>query len=266
MSEKQGARSKAEAIDSDSLLPAPCSLLPATMAIQVTCPNPKCLTRFNVADKFAGMKGPCPKCKQVITIPKKEEEVIIHAPSHSEAGSVDASGRNVLKTYKRKDTKFQPLLFTAVIAAVLVALLTALVIRSSGEPPLWLKVLAAVVLGPPLAWAGYTFLRDPELEAHKGLSLIIRSLACGLVYAGLWGVFWFLGHEFWGDDALKKGLQIFQMIVLVIPVFAAGTLAAFASFDLDPGSAFFNCAMYFAVTVLLRLVAHMPAVPGLGGS
>jgi hypothetical protein len=234
------------------------------MPIQVTCPG--CLKRFSVADKFAGQKGPCPKCKQIITIPKKEDELIIHAPDHSEAGSVDASGRNVLKTYKRKDTKFQPLLFTAVIGAVLVALLTALVIRSSGAPELWLKALAAIVLGPPLAWAGYTFLRDPELEAHKGSALIIRSLACGLVYAALWGVFWFLGDRFFGPDAMKKGLQIFQMIVLVIPIFAAGTLAAFASFDLEPGSAFFHCAMYFAVTVLLRLVAHLPAVPGLGGS
>jgi len=104
------------------------------------------------------------------------------------------------------------------------------------------------------------------VEAYRGTSLIIRSLACGLVYALLWGVFWFLGDRFFGPDAMKKGLQVFQMIVLIIPVFAAGTLAAFASFDLDPGSAFFHCALYFAVTVLLRLVAHLPAVPGLGGS
>ena len=236
------------------------------MPIQVTCPNPKCLSRFSVADKFAGQKGPCPKCKQIITIPKKEDEVVIHAPDHSEAGAIDASGRNVLKTFKRKDTKFQPLLFTAVIGAVLVALLVALVIRSSGPPETWLKALAAAILGPPLAWAGYTFLRDPELEAYQGVSLIIRSLICGLVYALLWGVFWYLGNQFFGPDEVKKGLQIFQMIVLIVPVFAAGTLAAYASFDLDPGSAFFHCAMYFAVTVILRLVAHLPAVPGLGAS
>src|SRR4029079_15732128 len=151
------------------------------MPIQVPCPG--CLKRFSVADKFAGQKGPCPKCKQIITIPKKEDEVVIHAPDHSEAGAIDASGRNVLKTFKRKDTKFQPLLFTAVIGAVLVALLVALVIRSSGHIDLWLEGAAAAILGPPLAWAGYTFLRDPELEAHQGMSLILRSLACGLVYA-----------------------------------------------------------------------------------
>jgi hypothetical protein len=54
------------------------------------------------------------------------------------------------------------------------------------------------------------------------------------------------------------------MIVLVVPVFAAGTLAAYAALDLDPGSAFFHCAMYFAVTVMLRLVAGLPVIPGFG--
>ena len=234
------------------------------MPIQVTCPG--CMKRFSVADKYAGQKGPCPKCKAVITIPKKEDEVIIHAPDHSEAGAIGIGGRNVLKTYKRRDTKFQPLMFTGIVGSVLVALLIALVVRSVGAPEMWLKALGAIVLGPPLAWAGYTFLRDAELEAYQGTALAIRSLACGLVYALLWAVFAFLGYRFFGTDAVTKGLEIWQMVVLVLPIFAAGTLAAYAAFDLDPGSAFFHCAMYFAVTVLLRLVAHLPAVPGLGGA
>ena len=120
------------------------------------------------------------------------------------------------------------------------------------------------MLGPPLAWAGYTFLRDAELEGYQGASLVIRSLACGLVYALLWGVFCVPRRPVLRPDAFTKGLEIWQMVVLVVPVFAAGTLAAYASFDLDPGSAFFHCAMYFAVTVLLRLVAGLPAIPGLG--
>jgi hypothetical protein len=32
---------------------------------------------------------------------------------------------------------------------------------------------------------------------------------------------------------------------------------------LEPFSAFFNCAMFFATTVLLRLVVGLPALPGL---
>jgi len=233
------------------------------MPINVTCPG--CMKRFSVADKFAGQKGPCPKCKTVITIPKKEDEVVIHSPEHSEAGAVGAGGRHALKTYKRKDTKFQPLVFTGVVGFVLVALLVALVLRSMGGVDDWVKAAGAIVLGPPLAWAGYTFLRDPELEAYQGMPLIWRSLACGLVYALLWGIFLFLGNRFFGGN-FAKGLEIWQMVVLIVPIFAAGTLAAYASFDLDPGSAFFHCAMYFAVTVLLRLVAGLAAIPGLGAS
>jgi hypothetical protein len=232
------------------------------MPINVTCPG--CMKRFTVADKFAGQTGPCPNCKQKITIPKLEDQVIIHAPEHSEAGAVGAGGRHVLKTYKRKDTKFRPLVFTGVAGFVLVALLVALVLRSAGEVSLPIKIAAAFLLGPPIAWAGYTFLRDPELEAYGGTAVAIRALACGLVFALLWGIFWFLGERFFGATAFARGLEIWQMVVLIIPVFAAGTLAAYASFDLDPGSAFFHCALYFAVTVLLRLVAGLAAIPGLG--
>jgi hypothetical protein len=77
-------------------------------------------------------------------------------------------------------------------------------------------------------------------------------------------VFVFLGDRFFGD-AFKSGLEIWQMVVLLVPIFAAGILASYVSFDLEPGSAFFHCAMYFAVTVLLRLVAGLTAIPGLGG-
>jgi hypothetical protein len=98
------------------------------------------------------------------------------------------------------------------------------------------------------------------------MPLILRSLACGLVYAGLWGIFMFLGGRFFGDAFGKGTMEIWQMVVLLVPIFAAGTLAAYASFDLDPGSAFFHCAMFFAVTVVLRLVAGLSVIPGLGGT
>jgi hypothetical protein len=234
------------------------------MPINVICPG--CLKRFSVADKFAGQKGPCPNCKSVITIPKKEEEVVIHAPDHSETGAVGAGGRHVLKTYKRKDTKFQPLVFTGVIGFVLVALLVALVLRSVGEVDTWMMAAGAIILGPPLAWAGYPFLRDAELEGYLGTDLIIRSVACGLVYALLWGVYMYVGNQLWGADALKNGLEIYQLVVMAAAVLGIGTFAAYVSFDLEPGNAFFHAALYFAVTVVLRMVAGFSALPGLGGS
>jgi hypothetical protein len=49
-------------------------------------------------------------------------------------------------------------------------------------------------------------------------------------------------------------------------VLGIGTFAAYVSLDLEPGSAFFHTAMYFATTVVLRLVADLSALPGLGAS
>jgi hypothetical protein len=232
------------------------------MAIRVTCPG--CHTRFNVADKYAGQQGPCPKCKTVITIPKPEDEVVVHEAEH-EAGAVGVSGRHALKTYRRRDTKFQPVLFAAVIGSVLVLLLVALVFRGL-EKQQWLLAAAAVLLGPPAAWAGYTFLRDDELEGYNGKGLAIRATACGLVYALLWGIYMFVGGQIWGWDAMAgkaSGLEVWQMVVLGVLTLGIGTGAAYVSFDLEPGSGFFHCAMYFGVTVLLRAIAGLPALPGL---
>jgi hypothetical protein len=126
-------------------------------------------------------------------------------------------------------------------------------------------VAAAVALGPPLAWAGYTFLRDAELEGYQGTALLIRSAACGLTYALLWGVYVFVGGQWGGPNAFTKGLEVFQLVVLVAGVLGIAAFTAYVSLDLDWGSAFFHGAMYFAVTALLRLVAGLPALPGLGG-
>jgi hypothetical protein len=234
------------------------------MPINVTCPG--CLTKFTVADKYAGQKGPCKKCKTIIEIPKLEDQVVIHAPDHSEAGAVGTSGRHVLKTFRKQDTKFQPLMFAAVAGVVLVVLLVALVLRGQGEPSNWIVALGAIVLGPPIAWAGYTFLRDDELEAYQGLELALRATACGLIYALLWGVYLFIGNQWFGADAMAKGFEIWQLVVLIIPVFAMGTMTAYVAFDLEPGSAFFHFALYFAVTALLRLVVGLALIPGLGAS
>ena len=233
------------------------------MAIQVTCPG--CFTKFTVADKFAGQKGPCKKCKTIIEIPKLEDQVVIHAPEHHEAGAVGVSGRHALKTYRRQDTKFQPLVFAAAIGTVLVMLLVALVLRGQ-EKPTWLLALGAIILGPPLSWAGYTFLRDDELEGYMGTNLALRSLACGLVYALLWGVYLFIGNQWFGAESFAKGLEIWQMLVLAVPIGAMGTMAAYVGLDLEPLNGFFHWALYFAATVLLRLVIGLSAIPGLGAS
>lgn len=228
------------------------------MPIQVTCPG--CLKRFSVGDQFAGKQGPCPKCKTLITIPKAEDQVVIHAPVE---GPKDAKGRPVLKTEKAKDAKFQPIIATAVAVIVLTTLLVAFLI--SGQPAASTFALlggGAVLLGPLVAWAGYAFLRDSELEPYRGTELWLRATACGLVFALAWLVYWFISGRL-EPDYVTKGMETWQMLVPGAIALVIGTFAAFVSLDLEPLNAFFLCAMYFVLTVFLRTIMDLQPLPGL---
>lgn len=233
------------------------------MPIQVTCPG--CHTRFTVGDQHAGKSGACPKCKGQITIPTKEEEVVIHAPE-LEAGAKDAKGRSVLKPLRRKEAKFS--LSTAAIVGG-VALMTVAVAWLIGRTEMSdgnrLVALAfgAVLLGPPLAYAGYTFLRDDELGYYQGKHVLLRSLACGLVYALLWGVYMWVGKQFFSTDAYAAGLEMVQIAGLAIPVMIAGAGTAFVCFDLEMITGFFHYALYFVVCIGLRFVMSLPLLPGM---
>ena len=233
------------------------------MPIPVTCPN--CHTRFKVGDQHAGKTGPCPKCKNPIKIPDKGDEVIIHAPE-TEAGAKDATGKSVLKPIKRKETKFSLNITVATVGLVLLSIAIAWMMGRNelGEKQFWVLAGGAVILGPLLAYAGYTFLRDDELGSFDTNNAIIRSIACGLVYALLWGVYIFLGSQVFGDDAFEQGLEMVQIVGLGVVVMGIGTFAAFVSFDFEPITGFFHYMLYLLVTIGLRFVMDLPFIPGMG--
>jgi hypothetical protein len=221
------------------------------MPIQVTCPG--CHKRFSVSEKFAGQKGPCPNCKAVIQIPSKSEEVVVHAPEGF--GPKDAAGRPVLKPITRSETSFSVPAAAVIGVIVALVLIAAVIIRVTykGEVPTWILGVGAVLLGPSLAYAGYSFLRNDDLEPHRGRSLWIRSLICGLVYAALWGLY-ALGLHLVLDG---EQLELFQLLY-VAPVFLAiGAGTAFACFDLDFGTGAIHYAFYLLVTIVLRLLMGM---------
>ncbi|MEM6799736.1 MAG: hypothetical protein AAF589_09495 [Planctomycetota bacterium] len=230
------------------------------MPITVTCPG--CLKRFSVGDQHAGKQGPCPQCKELITIPKLDEQVVIHAPD--DGAPKDAKGRSVLKTTKTKDGKFSPIVAGGVGLVSLLVLVVALLARF-GTAPAGLPVLAtgAVVLGPLLAWAGYGFLRDSELEPYTGNALLVRTLVCGLGFAAGWGAYALLCYQLGGEWPIGS-LAPFQMLIAAAGAVAAGTLASYASLDLEPTIAGVHCALYLLVTILLRWIMALPPVPGLG--
>lgn len=232
------------------------------MAINVTCPS--CLKRFTVADKFAGQTGPCPKCKKPITIPAAEE-VVIHAPEHD--GPVGKDGKSVLKTAKRKDGAFDPLVATGVSIVVLLTLVAAFLLRSQPETANSWPVLAggSILLGPLLAWAGYGFLRDAELEPYRGGELWMRASIAGLVFAIGWFVYHVIAGQVGDTEWQTAGLEMWQMGLAACIAVGIATFGSFVTLDLEPFMGFFHCTLYFLVTVFLRFVMALPPLPGLVG-
>ncbi len=133
------------------------------MPLTVVCPG--CKNRFTVSEKFAGQKGPCPKCKIEITIPTLEDQIVIHAPESETLK--DSKGRSVSKPILREETKFSPKVAGGIGAAVLVVLVLALILRrgpDSDPLPAIIPILGAVLFAPPGVLGGYTFLRSDELD------------------------------------------------------------------------------------------------------
>ena len=216
------------------------------MPIDIICPG--CRTRFKVNDKFAGQKGPCPKCKTVIQIPAAGEEVVVHAPD--QFGPKDSKGVGVLKPISRSDARVSPVMIVGIISAVFVVLICALLMRGMEEIPAWILGFGALVLAPPLVWAGYTFLRDDELEPHRGRYLAIRVAVCSVVYAVLWGAYVWLPSLVFDLGPL----ELFHLLFILPPIMIVGGLAAFASLDLDFGTGVIHYGFYLLVTVALSFI------------
>ena len=224
------------------------------MAINVICPG--CHARFKVSDAYGGKTGPCPKCKHEIRVPTKKEEVVIETPDQYE-GVKDAAGNLVLKPIERTETRFSLVVAVMIVVAFMLLFATALIVRltsNDGMVPPLILVVGAIILAPPLVVGGYTFLRDAELEPHQGASFWIRTIICSVIYVLLWG-----GYAF-AVDALCDGHrpELWQLIYLMLPILLVGSLAALASFDLDPTNAFFHYTLYLGVTVALRVTVGLP--------
>jgi hypothetical protein len=232
------------------------------MAIQVTCPG--CLKRFSVADQHAGKQGPCPNCKKTITIPKLEDQVVIH---EQPTGPVDSKGRSVLKTFRRQDSKFSPLIAAAAVGGMLLAVIAAVLLKDAVQPntmaAIGMMVGGAALLGPFLAAAGYLFLRDDELEPYRGAQLWLRATACGLAFALAWVLFGFILGRLTTPEGIATGLQFWQLLIPLAVMFMVGLLGAYAALDLEPASAIMLFALFFICTGILRLVMGLPFVPGL---
>jgi hypothetical protein len=228
------------------------------MPIAVLCPG--CKAQFQVSDKFAGKKGPCPKCKTIITIPELTPEIIIHAPKPE--GPTDSTGRPVFMPILREETVLSQTAMFAIAAAVVTVLLASVIIglatRAKGGPPLILLAIGAIALAPPLGLAGYAMLRDQEAPPYRGTTLYIRIAVTSIVYVALWAVYRWIG-AMWVTH--PPPYELYALLYIVPVMLGIGGLAAYAAFDFEFGPAALHYGVYLALTVILSLLAGVNWLP-----
>ncbi len=214
------------------------------MPIAVLCAG--CKARFSVSDKFAGKRGPCPKCKAIIQIPAlAAPEIKIAEPEQYASAGKDKKGRPVSKPIPRQETKFKPAVVGAIVLGVVVTFAVAYISRAAPAGLKWIVIaLGLAMVSPPVAVGSYNVLRNDELEPYSGRSLWLRATLCSLAYGLLWAAFMFIP----GDMLSEPWEWLF-----VGPLFVAiGAAAAWASFDIDFASGSIHYGFYLVVTLLLR--------------
>lgn len=227
------------------------------MPIAVTCP--KCLTRFSVNEKFAGKKGPCPKCKGEITIPSLEEQVVVHAPP--DVAPKDSKGQSVLKPIKRQEAKFSAKLIGGSVAGVVAMLALAVVCRFLyvEGPPIWLRVLVGLAIAPPLVRLGYAISHDSELEPFRGNELWGRVGIVSVVLAATWLIYvvlapYVLDLDFAAEmDMLSAGIALVVMLVF-------GSITAMLAFEIEGLGGLVIAGIYVAAALLLAVISGTPLV------
>ena len=219
------------------------------MPILVLCPE--CKAKYRVSEKFAGKKGTCPKCKAPITVPDVEE-VKIHVPEEFGGGGKDAKGRLVTKPLAREQTKFNPVLISAMVGGALGVLLITWVAGSLLQANLAIAGVGLLLVTVPIVAGSYALLRDEELEPHRGRAMWIRSSIVAVVYAALWGVFAFLPASMFAEG--------WNWLFIAPPFILAGGTAAFAALELDFLTGVLHYMGYLLATVILRALAGFPAL------
>jgi hypothetical protein len=220
------------------------------MAINVVCPG--CKSRFAVSDKFAGKTGPCPKCKQSITIPTPAaKEVVIHGPESAMPTAPGSLPPTI--PFRRIDRPVGRLTWALLAAGAVATMVAAWAIGVGWRPdppPNWILAAGGYLVAVPCVALAYAAIRDKELEPYRGRSLAIRVAICALVYGSIW-----LAKGVLPADATAEMWQwMFLGPLFVFP----GALAAFAAFDFDWGPATLHFSCYVLVTSLLRWLAGLP--------
>jgi len=153
------------------------------MSLHIICPG--CLKRFKVGVRFAGMKGACPNCGEIISIPK--ETVKMHGPGE---GRVVAESRRVHRPFPRLDLDFDPVQVQRYAWGVLGVLLLTFLLGCLPMPGFlraFVGVTGLCLIAFPLTLFGYQIMLDREhIFAFAGVELHRRAGIVAGGYVLLW--------------------------------------------------------------------------------
>ncbi len=213
------------------------------MAIRVICAG--CMTSFEVDDRFAGKKGPCPKCGHIIEIPK--EKLVIHAPDTVTDGKkTKPVGHDARPILQRRFIYTGKQVFWAIMGTlgVLAALF---LVGAVGNPVLSaiVGIVAVFACAFPICEFGYTLIRDEnDLEMFLGNEKHRRSFFASLAFAFSWLVFEAFVHFLGGQGAV--------VCLYMLAIGAVGAIGALIFFDCNYGKAFLVYLIFMFAAIIGR--------------
>ena len=229
------------------------------MPIRVTCPG--CLKKFQVGEQFAGRKGPCPNCKKEITIPDpKKDKVVIETAE--DMLPKDSTGQSILKPITRQQDNITSVQIAIIATVVITYFIVALAIRFKVEVdaedplsyPMSVLIFGAIAIGPPMALAGYFFLKDEETGSFHGKELYFRSCMCGLLFALTWIAPEITHYAF-------REYSTIAMVFAVVAMFGIGGAIASGSFKLAYMMGMILFGLYFGMCLLMRIIVKAQVLP-----
>ena len=206
--------------------------------------GPGCMTQFEVSDRFAGKKGPCPKCGHIIEIPKAN--VTIVSPDELVVDGKKVQNPDHVRPIEQKSYSFTASAVIVNLAVLTAVLAVALVFHFVHAPFLAVPVGIALVLAVayPLMKYGYMTFRDPnDLEIFLGGQLGKKSILGAAVLLALWLVY---------ELVLLYMNPGGMALAYLIPVAVFAAFVPVVIFDMDFSDSLAVAVVFLLAVILLR--------------
>ncbi len=202
------------------------------------------MTQFEVSDRFAGKKGPCPKCGHIIEIPKAN--VTIVSPDELVVDGKKVQNPDLIRPIEQKSYSFTGRAIAVNLAVLTAVLAVAVVFHFVHFLPLAIPVgvLLGLAVAFPLMKYGYMTFRDPnDLEIFLGGQLGKKSILGALILIALWGLY---------ELVLLYMNPGGMALAYLVPVAVFAAFVPVVLFDMDFTDSLAVAVVFLLAVILLR--------------